>query len=226
MNARRLALLVGILVTTASVPVAAAAQPAPAEQLMLVPSSQLQRLYLVPDVDLSHVTGVILDPVQVSFRDNWVRDFNRSSRSGRLTQQRADQIQTDVSTGVDTLFANAFRSGGFRILQAPEPNVVRIQTHVINLALTAPSVQTSARSRTWAENAGEATLVMEVRDSLSNALLARGFDRRIAGDTRLSLRNSVTNQADFRRVFERWANTSVEDFRSLQTGRGPQATAH
>lgn len=225
MSVKRLALFVGTLVMTAGAPVAVAAPPLADEQLELVSSGQLQRLYLAPGADLSHVTGVILDPVQVSFRDNWVRDFNNRSRSGRLTQQRADQIRSDVSTGMDTLFVDAFRRGGFRILQAPGPDVVRIQNHVINLSITAPSVATPARSRTWAATAGEATLVMDVRDSRSSALLARAVDRRIARGTSQSMRTSVTNRADFRRVFELWANTGVEDLRTLKTAGRSKASA-
>jgi hypothetical protein len=226
MNVSRLALLVGILVMTAGPPAAVAAPPVADEQLVLVPSGQLQRLYLAPGADLSRVTGVILDPVQVSFRDNWVRDFNNRNRGSRLTQQRADQIRNDVSSGMDTLFADAFRRGGFRILQAPGPDMVRIQTHVVNLSITAPSVPTARRSRIWAATAGEATLVMEVRDPRSNALLARALDRRIARGTSQMMRTSVSNRADFRRVFELWANTSVEDFRTLKTAGRSGASAH
>jgi len=57
-------------------------------------------------------------------------------------------------------------------------------------------------TRTFAATAGEATLVVEVRDPRTNALLARALDGRIAGQSRLALRNSVTNRSDVRRMFE------------------------
>lgn len=217
MHAPRLALLASTLMLSAALPFGiAVAQTATAEQLVEIPPNRLQRLYLAPGADLTQVTAVILDPPQVEFRDNWVRDFNAGARSGRLTDQRAEQIRTEVGAGLGASFANAFRSGGFDVVEAPGPGVVRVQTHLVNLAVIAPTVQGAGRSRTFASTAGEATLVVEVRDSRTNALLARALDGRIAGQSRLALRNSVTNRSDFRRVAEIWARSSVDDVRALQ----------
>lgn len=220
MNSRKLALLASAFMLSASLPFGGAVAQ-PAEQLVEAPPNRLQRLYLAPGADLTQVTGVILDPPQISFRDNWVRDFNATARGGRLTDQRAEQIRTEVSTGLGTIFTNAFRDSGFEIVEAPGPGVVRVQTHLVDLAITAPTVQGAGRTRTFAATAGEATLVVEVRDPRTNALLARALDGRIAGQSRLALRNSVTNRSDFRRMFEAWGRSSVDDFRALQAATQP-----
>lgn len=223
MNSRKLALLAGALLLSTSLPFGGAVAQ-PAEQLVEVPVSRLQRLYLAPGADLTQVTAVILDTPQISFRDNWVRDFNATARGGRLTDQRAEQIRTEVSAGMGAIFTNAFRNGGFDVVEAPAPGVVRIQTHLVDLAITAPTVQGAGRTRTFAATAGEATLVVEVRDARTNALIARALDGRIAGQSRLALRNSVTNRSDFRRMFETWGRSSVDDFRALQAASAGEAS--
>lgn len=227
MRTQYLVALCGALFMTSTPLAIVRAQPAaapaePADNLRLVADRQLQRLYLAPGADLRNVTRVIIDPTSVTFRDNWVRDFNRTQRGGgRLTDARAEQIKNDVSTGMGDIFATAFRRGGFLIMQNPGPGIVRIQPHVVNLSITAPDIPTPGRSRTFAQDAGEATLVLEVRDSRTNALLARALDRRIAGGSRPFLRNSVTNRADFRRLFELWARSAVEDFGALKQASAP-----
>jgi hypothetical protein len=232
MNVRPLAALCSAIVVSGGVPIiavaaaapAAAPAPAPAEDnLKLVSSSQLQRLYLAPGADLGHITGLILEPTEVAFRDNWVRDFNRTRRggSGRLTDTRAEQIKNDASQGLGDVFTNAFRNAGYQMVQAPGPGVLRIRPHIINLAITAPDVRVG-RSQIWSRDAGEAMLVLDVMESRSNALLARALDRRILSSSQVSLRNAVTNRSDFQRLFETWARSAVEDLGALKKAAPPR----
>jgi hypothetical protein len=214
----------------AGAPVVHAAPPpaAATDNLMLVNSTQLRRVYLAPGADFRHFTKIILAPTEVAFSENWVRDFNRTQRgtTGRLTDRDAERIKNDVSTGMKDTFTRAFRNAGYQVVDAAGPGVLRVQTKVANLAITAPDLQTPARSRTFAETAGEATLILEARDSTSNALLGRALDRRIAGRTRTSLRNSVTNRADFQRVFQGWASASVEDLAALKAASPVRPGTH
>ena len=70
--------------------------------------------------------------------------------------------------------------------------------------------------RTFANEAGEATLVLEVRDLQSGALMGRAVDRRLAGDTYVLMRNSVTNRSDFSRLFTDWAKESAAGLTELK----------
>jgi hypothetical protein len=76
---------------------------------------------------------------------------------------------------------------------------------------------TAGRSRTYTTEAGEATLVLEARDSISGALLGRVFDRR---ETRQSgsvqWATSVSNRADFMQLFKSWANICVKGMEELK----------
>ena len=197
----------------------AARAPATWDGLVLVDSKRLDRVYLLPGADFRPYSKIMLDPTEVAFKKNWMRDYNSSAMgtSKRLTQQHADEIVKAVSTGMEDIFADAFRKAGYEVVQAPGPDVLRVRTGVLNLSITAPDVMSAGRSRTWSQDAGEATLVVEARDSQTGALLGRALDRRLIGDSSPYLRNSVTNRADFQRMFATWAKASVEGLGKLKS---------
>jgi hypothetical protein len=63
---------------------------------------------------------------------------------------------------------------------------------------------------------GEATLVVELRDSVTNAILARAVDRRAAEEPGGNMfeSNRVTNASEVRRLAQHWASllrTRLED---------------
>ena len=95
-------------------------------------------------------------------------------------------------------------------------DVLRLRTGVANLYASAPDLMTAGRSRTFSEDAGSATVIIEARDSQSGALLGRAVDGRLAGDTGPYLRNSVTNRSDFERLFEQWAKISINGLAELK----------
>ncbi|HEY1927841.1 MAG TPA: DUF3313 family protein [Caulobacteraceae bacterium] len=210
-----IAIAVGVAEGTA---VRAAAPPTTWDGLVLVESKQLDRVYLLPEADFKSYNKVMLEPTEVAFKENWIRDYNSSaSKTGkRLDQNHADQIVKAVSTGMGETFAQAYRKAGYQIVQSAGPGVLRVRTGVINLAITAPDVRTAGRSRTWSRSAGEATLVVEARDSETGALLGRALDRRAPSESRMYLRNSVTNRADFQAMFDIWAKASVEELGRLK----------
>jgi hypothetical protein len=63
------------------------------------------------------------------------------------------------------------------------------------------------RSEVFLSSIGEATLVLELRDSETGAILARSVDRRAAETMGGSMTrsNSVTNKSEVRRLIRFWA---------------------
>ena len=153
----------------------------------------------------------MLDPTEVAFRKNWVRDYNQSSGtiSRRVTQDDIDRVSEEVSSGFGDILAEEYQKAGYQVVQSPGPDVLRVRTGVIDLAVNSPDIRSSGRTYSASWEAGEATLVVEARDSQSGALLGRALDRRLAGDTQPYLRNSVTNRADFKVLFRKWAKASI-----------------
>ncbi len=59
--------------------------------------------------------------------------------------------------------------------------------------------------------------MLEARDSSTGALLGRVVDRRETQDTQgLQVTTRVTNLADFRTLFDRWAKISVKGLNELK----------
>ena len=209
-----------IIMAAIAMPTTAIGDQAPAtwDGLVLVKSKRFDRVYLAPDADFTPYTKIMLDPTEVAFRKNWLRDYNRSSLSidRRLTEDDAQKAMDLVKTGFAKSFVDAFQKAGYQIVQTPGPDVLRLRTAVVNLDISAPDIMRAGRSRSFASEAGQATVVIEARDSTTGALLGRALDARLAGDNSRDLRNSITNRADFTRLFDRWANSSIEGLAQLK----------
>jgi hypothetical protein len=221
MISRRLAAIgAALLISGLASPYVQAAKPPDTwDGLTLVKSKKLDAVYLLPGADFRPYTKIMLDPTEVAFKKNWVRDYNSSTMgmSQRLDQKQADKIMDAVRTGMGEIFTKAYRDAGYQIVETPGPDVLRVRTGVMNLDIAAPDTMAPGRSVTFSQDAGEATLVLEARDSQTGALLGRALDRRAAGDSRPYLRNSVTNVSDFERVFKSWADASVQGLTKLKT---------
>jgi hypothetical protein len=163
---------------------------------------------------------VIIDTPEAAFQKNWLRDYNSSSRSlsRKLSDADAQKGLEQVKTGFGTILAKAYTDGGYQVVTQPGPDVLRLRTGVVNIRVNAPDVQTAGRSRSYAPEAGQATLVLEARDSETNALLGRAVDSRLVGDTGAWIRNAVTNRGDFEQLFKTWAKASVNGLNVLKAG--------
>ena len=192
------------------------------DDLNLVKSSRSQRVYLLPGANFQIYNKVMLDTTEVAFRKNWMRDYNQSSRtvSRRIDQDDIDRVSQDVSSTFNGILAEEFQKAGYQVVQSPGPDVLRIRTGIIDLTVSSPDVRSSSRTYSASWEAGQATLVVEARDSQSSALLGRALDRRLAGDraTQAYLRNAVTNKADFKILFRKWADISVDGLTRLKNG--------
>jgi hypothetical protein len=200
--------------------IAVAAEPA-WDSLVDVNSRRMGNAALLPGADFRPYDSVMLDEPEVAFRNNWLRDVNRSTRgAARVGQADADRILATTATNTTEIFTAEFERAGFKIAKAPGPNVLRVRTGVVDLFVNAPDVPTAGRSRTFTTNAGEATLVVEARDSMTNALLGRVIDRRetrgAGGMNNMQQTNRVTNTSEFRALARRWAQISAGKLNDLK----------
>lgn len=186
--------------------------------LMPVEARRVDSMYVLPGADFRGYTKVMLDPTEVAFQRNWLRDFNRNTMSvgQRISDADAARILEQARTGFEEIFTRAYTEAGYQVVTQPGEDVLRVRTGVLNLSVTAPDQMSAGRSRTFARDAGQATVVFEVRDSLSGAVLGRAIDSRTAGDNGTFIRNRVTNRADFERLFRIWAQIGVSGMAELK----------
>lgn len=221
-------LLTGLMLTSAAAALAQdAAASAPAQQatpspanwdgLVEVNSRKFEVAFLLPGADFRPYTKVLIDEPEVAFRQNWLRDMNRSRSTGRrVTDADAQRILDSVGSSTLDIFTRAFTDAGYEVVTRPGPDVLEVRTGIVNLFVNAPDTMSAGRSVTFTANAGEATLVLEARDSLTRALLARVVDRRetqgLPGPS-----NRVTNTSEFRTLATRWARISAQRLGDLKT---------
>lgn len=200
---------------------AAIADEAPTswDGLVEVKARKMDTVFVLPGADFRGYTKVMIDPTEVAFRKDWLKEMNRQSTgvSRRLTQEDAAKIMEAARSNFDDIFKDAFQKSGYAVVTAPGPDVLRVATGVLNLYINAPDVLSTGTTRAYTANAGEATLVIEARDSATGALLGRVIDRRETRDSgQAQIANRVTNTADFRVLFKDWANITIKGLDELK----------
>lgn len=176
--------------------------------LVRQPNTRLNAVFVRPDSEAEIVAfrNVLIDPVSVSF----ARDFD-PNRRGRGSSQRLDSDDVAaIKDNLATLFREVFReelaNGGYTLVDKPGPETLRVTAAIVDLFINAPDTMTAGRSRTYTANSGRMTLVVELRDSDTNEILARAVDTRTGrGTGTFTITNRVTNTADARRAIRVWA---------------------
>ncbi|MEP1469516.1 MAG: DUF3313 family protein [Halieaceae bacterium] len=200
----------------ASVPAALAEEEAETQQersfdnLVAVEGAAVNMAYIDPDADFSVFKRVaILDPL-VAFRSNWQRDQNRG-RSRNISNRDMERIKEDVGTQFERVFAERLEAAGYEVVDVAGDDVLVLRPAIIDLDITAPDTRTPGRSRTFTASTGAATLYMQLFDSVSGDIIGRAADRRAvrSGAGSISWSSSVTNTAEARRMFGRWADTLI-----------------
>lgn len=199
----------------------ASADPAPAswDGLTQVQSGIFDAAYLLPGADFQQYSKVMIDPVQAAFQKDWLRNYNDSTDdlAQRISDGDALKMLQSFQSGFQTIFAKAYADAGYQVVTTPGADVLRIQTAILNVSVAAPDAMSPEEITSYAANAGAATLVIEARDSMSGALLARAVDAREAGDSAFMVpRDSVTNTGDFDQLFGQWAQMSVKATNDLR----------
>lgn len=198
----------------------AAETPESWDGLVEVKAKRMDAVFVAPGSDFRPYTKIMIDPTDVAFHKDWMKNINRDTRgvSRDVTQEDAEKIAAAARSGFGDVFTEAFQKAGYQIVTTPGPDVLWLRPAVFNLYINAPDTMTPGRSRTYTMEAGEASLLLEVRDSTTRALLGRVVDRReTRGTGGFQVTSSVTNRSDFLQLFRQWADTCVKGFEELKS---------
>lgn len=214
---RRFPALIAVAALALSTP-SLAKPPETWDGLVLVKSKKLENVYLLPDADFRVYTKVMLDTPEVAFRKNWRRDSNSSNRGvgGNISEADARKILDEAEKRFERIFTERFSKGGFEIVTTPGPDVLRVQTALVNLDIAAPDKMSASHTRTYTREAGQATVVVRAKDSVSGQTLGQAIDAQWTGDNGPYFRNRTTNIADFEALFDDWARDTVAGIAKLK----------
>ncbi len=209
--------LAACLVTFGAVASAADA-PDNWDGLVQIKPRRMDQVYVLPGTDFRPYTKVMLDKTEVAFRKDWLKNMNDTrSVSRRIDDTEAAKIMAAASSNFTDVWTKALNKAGYEVVATPGPDVLRLSSAITDLYINAPDTMEAGRVTAYTAEAGEATLVLEVRDSQTNALLGRVVDRReTRSQVALQPANRVTNQADFRSLFSQWASIAGKGLDELK----------
>jgi hypothetical protein len=181
--------------------------------LTRVDKTVMDTVWARTDIDLSDYSKVMFEGAGVEFRPvKGAYSGKAGTRSMRSSSQSEFQLDAKTKALVVEEISGAFvdelaRSKAFEVVSEPGPDVLIIRAALLDVISRVPP-DTIGRSAIFLDSVGEATLVLELHDSMSDAILLRAVDRR-AADSRsgpMVQSNSVTNRTEVRRLGRKWAS--------------------
>ena len=161
-----------------------------------------------PGIDISQYSKIMLQGAGIEYRPGGEsgRSWSARSRGGpyEVTEQQKERFRTLVA---EEFLKELSKSKHFTLVDEAGPDVLLIRGALLDVVSWVPP-EPIGRGDIYISQVGEATLVLELRDSITEAVLARAVDRRAAesgGFGDLSLSSRVTNQADAARMVRYWA---------------------
>ena len=176
--------------------------------LVAVRNSQFRQAWADPDVDFSQYNKIILGDAEFEFRA--VRKSPRTSnirRSGETEFWIHEQEREKLVETVTGIFGEELaKADGWSITEERGADTLILVGGLHDIVSRVPPQMVGA-GEIYLASVGEATLVIEARDSLSGETIWRAVDRRKIerpGDAIEA--NTVQTWAEVRRWARRWAN--------------------
>lgn len=175
--------------------------------LVRVQKSVVDAAWVKPTLDLTPYKKLMVVSQGVSFRKlEPVSEFQaRRESQFPVKEENKERLSRELRTAFEEELATLER---YEIVNAPGPDVLLLVGAVIDVVSNIPPDIDSARygrGGVWLTSVGDATLVIELRDSESGEILARAADRRAAESPFAFEVNTVTAWSEVRRLAAYWA---------------------
>jgi len=186
--------------------------------LVRIDNGRFKDSWIDPDVDFSQYDQIMVGEAVFEFRavkksssasftrrsnesEYWISDENKEKLVGVVTEVFRDELK---------------KSTHFTQADAAGQNVLIIVGGLHDIVSRVPPDQIG-RGDIYLSSVGEATLVLEARDSLSGETIYRAIDRRSAEQAggQMMVSNTVTNSSEVRRMARRWATRLREGLDSI-----------
>ncbi len=158
------------------------------------------------DFSVEKYSKVMLEGVGIEYRPGGAeRTTGRNTGQDKhfaLNDEQKKRFQEQMREA----FVEELKKGEhFELVTEPGPDVLLLRGGLINVTSFIPP-DPIGRGEIFLSRVGEATLVFELRDSESGAILLRAVDGKAAENVSggFSSSNKVTNSSEFRRVAKSW----------------------
>lgn len=193
--------------------------------LTRVKGSDADVVYVLPGAQFGGYTKVALLEPEISFRKNWQSDKNMERPMRSVSDSDMEKMIAMGKKLLKEEFTKELTKGGFVVSEVMGPDVLIIRASVLNLDIYAPDPNNIAGiwTKTYTDGAGEATMAIELYDSVTRQLLARAFDNKVGSmdgfGWRVGQRTQFTNINDARMVFGDWGQMLVEGLKRAKSAK-------
>jgi hypothetical protein len=175
--------------------------------LYKIDNAQADAAWARPDFDISSYSKIMLVSAGI--------EYTPETNKGRTTRDRSkggpyfidDATRERFEKLVQETFVEEMaKSERFTFVTEPGPDVLIVWGGLLDVTSYVPPDNIAGRSEVYLSTVGAATLVLELRDSETNTILARSIDRRAAERQSGQMTNSnrVTNSAEVKRLIRFW----------------------
>jgi hypothetical protein len=181
----------------------------------------LDEVWVRPGTDFSNYQELLVEPVEVAFDPHW--DPRRVGSRLPLRDKEREEIRTDTAELFDQTFREELAGAErFELVDEPGDNTLIFAPQIIDLVINAPEDRTATSPvRTYVSEFGRVTLIAELKDAETGAILARIADREVArAISPLEFADRLANEREGKRVVRQWADALIEQLVGLEDGRG------
>ena len=186
--------------------------------LVRIDNARFSNAWIDPDIDLSQYDKIMAGGAEFEFRA--VKKSNSSTITRRANESEfwiSDKKKQELIEIVSEAFRKELqKSEHFTMADAAGPDVLVIVGGLHDIVSRVPPDMVG-RGDIYLSSVGEATLVLEAKDSLSGETIYRAIDRRAAerAGGQMMPSNTVTSRSEVRRLAQRWATRLREGLDSI-----------
>lgn len=182
--------------------------------LKLVSDSNKTQVYVKPGIDMNKYNVLALGSLNVSLDEKWLRRFNRErkSLSERLDSSDIKELTDRYAKSCEqTLKKTLAEESKFKMKKGAYTHVLRVNSAIIDLKISAPDIQTATRKSMNVSRAGQATLETRMYDGETGKLVAVIIDKKKTREySRPFATSRSRNMFEFTEVYRDWAKTWLD----------------
>jgi len=182
--------------------------------------SRVDAAWVRQDLDLSGYEKLLVQDAGITYRPvEWTGSERAAAERGETEFPITEENRTKLAELFRAeILEEVAKNNRYTLSTTPGPDVLLLIGGLIDVVSHVPP-EKPGRSNTYLRSIGEATLVLELRDSLTGAILARAIDRRSA-TTFAHKSSSGLNRQDVKRLASSWGkllNDRLNDVVSISS---------
>ena len=174
--------------------------------LQTVEIKGLDAAYVKPGATLKQYTKVAMKPVSVSFAKNWADDMS-SGTMVRVQPSDMQAIRTKLAHMLEMAVYTELKAGGYNLVSAVGEDVLYVEMDIVNLYIEAPQLNNGMNlPNTYAMTAGQASLIVQLSDTVTGDTIARVVDNYRGMETGQQMMiTAAVNQVEAQNACNQWA---------------------